>query len=147
SPGQTKNGAAREDKKPSLREEPRRPAVTKPILAAAPAVDGRAEKAPPKKAEKKRQWAPRLWEGMNFVAWVRLMGRNRCAVHFTYLYIAIIVTVVSIVHSLLRLIQEILLRGQIRRTEIRHPPIFILGHWRTGTTLLHEFLIQDERHN
>ena len=26
-------------------------------------------------------------------------------------------------------------------------PIFIVGHWRTGTTLLHEFLILDDRHN
>src|SRR5207253_8457514 len=24
---------------------------------------------------------------------------------------------------------------------------FIIGHWRTGTTLLHEFLILDERHS
>ena len=28
-----------------------------------------------------------------------------------------------------------------------HPePVFILGHWRSGTTLLHEFLILDPRH-
>ena len=28
---------------------------------------------------------------------------------------------------------------------MKAPPIFILGHWRTGTTLLHEFMIRDER--
>ncbi|HJZ57978.1 MAG TPA: sulfotransferase, partial [Gemmataceae bacterium] len=26
------------------------------------------------------------------------------------------------------------------------PPIFVLGHWRTGTTLLHEYLVLDPRH-
>src|SRR4029077_8536066 len=32
------------------------------------------------------------------------------------------------------------------RTPIREAPIFIIGHWRTGTTFLHELLILDERH-
>src|SRR5262249_55673566 len=35
---------------------------------------------------------------------------------------------------------------RVARTPIRHAPIFIIGHWRTGTTLLHEFLIRDPRH-
>ncbi|MEM9659138.1 MAG: sulfotransferase, partial [Planctomycetota bacterium] len=26
-----------------------------------------------------------------------------------------------------------------------HPPIFIIGHWRTGTTMMHELMIQDRR--
>ena len=32
------------------------------------------------------------------------------------------------------------------RTPIREAPLFIVGHWRTGTTLLHELLILDPRH-
>jgi hypothetical protein len=35
---------------------------------------------------------------------------------------------------------------KIARTEIREAPIFIVGHWRTGTTLLHELLALDPRH-
>jgi hypothetical protein len=35
---------------------------------------------------------------------------------------------------------------RIARTPIQQPPLFILGHWRTGTTLLHELLILDPRH-
>ncbi len=34
----------------------------------------------------------------------------------------------------------------LRQTKITLPPIFIVGHWRTGTTLLHELLILDPRH-
>ncbi|MHB2155499.1 sulfotransferase family protein [Calditrichota bacterium GD2] len=32
---------------------------------------------------------------------------------------------------------------QIEETEIRKPPVFILGHWRSGTTLLHKLLSKD----
>jgi hypothetical protein len=44
------------------------------------------------------------------------------------------------------LVQEAFLGPRIRRTLIREAPLFIIGHWRTGTTLLHELLILDPRH-
>ncbi|MCZ2343675.1 MAG: sulfotransferase [Bacteroidales bacterium] len=37
------------------------------------------------------------------------------------------------------------LQEEIAHTPVT-PPIFVLGHWRTGTTLLHELLIQDPAH-
>src|SRR5438874_8929098 len=102
--------------------------------------------AGPDAARRKRDWAPRMWEGCDFFGWLRLLARNRFAVHPRYVYIAVIVTVVSFVHLLLRLVQEAWLGRRIARTPIRHAPLFIVGHWRTGTTLLHELLILDERH-
>lgn len=33
----------------------------------------------------------------------------------------------------------------IRNTKIEHPPIFILGHWRSGTTLLHNLMTLDSQ--
>src|SRR5207247_4993080 len=33
----------------------------------------------------------------------------------------------------------------IEATEIKQPPIFIIGHWRSGTTYLHELMFLDER--
>jgi hypothetical protein len=92
------------------------------------------------------EWTPRIWEGIDFFAWLRLLARNRFAVDWSCLYIAVIVTLVSFVHSALRLLQEAWLGSPIRRTRLRYPPIFIIGHWRTGTTLLHELLILDPRH-
>src|SRR6516164_2707766 len=99
-----------------------------------------------KSASARPEWTPRIWEGIDFFAWVRLLARNRFAVDWSCLYIAIIVTLVSFVHSALRLLQEAWLGSAIRRTRLRYPPIFIVGHWRTGTTLLHELLILDPRH-
>jgi hypothetical protein len=100
----------------------------------------------PQRLAKQREWAPRIWEGCDCFGWLRLLARNRFAVHWSCLYIAVIVTVVSFFHLLLRLVQEAWLSRKIARTPIRQAPLFIIGHWRTGTTFLHELLILDERH-
>jgi hypothetical protein len=97
-------------------------------------------------APHKPEWAPHIWEGCDFFAWLRLLVRNRFAVDASLLYVAAIVTVVSLFHTILRILQQALLGSRIRRTSLRDAPIFIVGHWRTGTTLLHELLILDERH-
>jgi len=98
-------------------------------------------------ADKPREWMPRFWEGCDFLAWMRLLVRNRFAVGLPYVYIAVVITFVSACHTVLRLIQEALFAGPVRRTPIPRSPLFILGHWRTGTTLLHELLILDDRHS
>jgi hypothetical protein len=88
-----------------------------------------------------------MWEGCHFIAWTRLLLKNRFAVGWQYWWVAFIVTFVSYFHTILSILQDCWYGPQIRRTPIRNAPIFIIGHWRTGTTLLHEFMILDERHN
>jgi hypothetical protein len=100
--------------------------------------------APPVPAKKPR-WAPRMWEGCDFFAWLKLLFRNRCAVHPPHWYIAVIITFFSFTNTLLRLLQDAIYGRVVRKIKLTEPPIFILGHWRTGTTLLHEFMICDER--
>jgi omega-hydroxy-beta-dihydromenaquinone-9 sulfotransferase len=92
------------------------------------------------------EWTPRIWEGCDFIAWIRLLARNRFAVGWRHLYIAIIVTIVSFFHMLLRWLQQVWYGKRIKQTPITNAPIFIIGHWRTGTTLLHELMILDPRH-
>jgi hypothetical protein len=101
--------------------------------------------ADPSPSPHRPEWAPRLWEGSDFFAWMRLLARNRFAVQPAYWYIAIVVTCVSFFHTLMRVLQGAIFGSAVRRTELVAPPIFILGHWRTGTTLLHELLVQDDR--
>jgi omega-hydroxy-beta-dihydromenaquinone-9 sulfotransferase len=106
------------------------------------------ETRPPRQSRaNRREWAPRFWEGCHFFAWMRLLIRNRFAVNWRYWYIAVIITLISVLHTLLRLFQTIRYGRQLARTKVRHAPIFIIGHWRTGTTLLHELMILDDRHN
>jgi hypothetical protein len=103
--------------------------------------------SPPAGPTRQPEWAPRIWQGSDFLAWLRLLARNRFAIHPSYLYIAVIVTCVSFFHTLLRLLQEAIYGRRVERTVITQPPLFIIGHWRTGTTFLHELLVQDERHS
>ncbi|MGA7051007.1 MAG: sulfotransferase [Mycobacterium sp.] len=92
------------------------------------------------------EWAMPVWIGFSFSAWARLLIRNRFAVHWSRWHFAILFTLVSLSNSFLGLCQKILFDGRVDKTVIADPPIFIVGHWRTGTTLLHELLVLDDRH-
>jgi len=75
-----------------------------------------------------------------------LLIQNRFAVHWSKLYVAVSVTFVSVAHTILRLVQNATYGRTVKQSRIEHAPVFILGHWRAGTTLLHELLISDPRH-
>ncbi|MDB5312882.1 MAG: Sulfotransferase domain protein [Gemmataceae bacterium] len=92
-----------------------------------------------------KEWSPRIWDGMDFVGWLRLLARNRFAVHPPHWYIAASISVISVGHMVLRWVQGGLYGDRIARTPIPDHPIFVIGHWRTGTTLLHELMILDDR--
>jgi hypothetical protein len=92
------------------------------------------------------EWAAPLWIGCNFSAWMRLLIRNRFAVHWSRWHFAIIYTFLSVAHSFLGFMQKVIFGRRVADTVIADAPIFIVGHWRTGTTLLHELLTLDERH-
>lgn len=97
-------------------------------------------------AAKQPEWQPRMWLGCHFTAWLHLLARGRFWVHWPYWHIIVSDTFVCFINTLLRLVQAMFYGGRLRRTRIEQPPIFILGHWRTGTTWLHELMILDERH-
>ncbi len=98
--------------------------------------------APPPKSE----WAARLWHGADLFAWMRLLVRNHFAVQPPYWHIAAVASAASVMNSTLRVLTAAVYGGAVARTPIRQAPLFIVGHWRTGTTLLHELLILDPRH-
>jgi hypothetical protein len=86
-----------------------------------------------------------IWGGYPLSVWLGLLARNRFAVHPMFRRGAVKATLLSAVSSLLGLFQEIRYGRAIRRTAIREAPIFILGHWRCGTTYLFDLLSRDER--
>ena len=92
-----------------------------------------------------RQWAPRIWQGMGFFGWLRLAARNGLHVSPSHAYMPVVITIVSFAHTILRQVERLIYGRRIAGTAIREAPIFIVGHWRTGTTLLHELLALDER--
>lgn len=85
----------------------------------------------------------RLWHGMCFGPWFRLLAQNRFAVSLDRLPLTLSITVVSLFNSLLAVLSRAIFDRAVSRTEIDDQPVFILGHWRSGTTLLHELLACD----
>ena len=51
----------------------------------------------------------------------------------------------SILSSVFSAIQDLIFAGRVAASTLEQPPIFIIGHWRTGTTYLHELLSLDDR--
>lgn len=49
----------------------------------------------------------------------------------------------SVVNSVLNRCQRLAFEKQIARATLDHPPVFIIGHWRSGTTLMHELMSLD----
>lgn len=88
-------------------------------------------------------WTPKFWHGMTIGVWLRLLARNGFRVSPSRIPTCLSVTFVSLVNTVLWLIQEAFLGRKIDRSRIEHPPVFIIGHWRSGTTYLHELMVLD----
>jgi hypothetical protein len=97
----------------------------------------------PAKKRPSRRWAPRFFQGTDAVTWARLLYRNRFAVSPRYWHIAAILSAASTANLVLRWVQNGLYGDELARTRLDRHPVFVIGHWRTGTTLLHELLVRD----
>jgi hypothetical protein len=91
-------------------------------------------------------WAARFWDGMLTGAWLRELRRNHFRVHPLQLPLATTISFASLFNSVGRPLQQLVFGRQIARVHVKDAPIFIIGHWRSGTTLLHELMVLDERY-
>jgi len=85
--------------------------------------DGKAV-AERKSGYKDRFWIPRFWDGMNITAFFPLLVRNRFAVSLICVGMAFLIGGLSLINSLLWLIQAALFGRKIQRTKIEQDPIF-----------------------
>ena len=99
-----------------------------------------------KNLTKHHVWSVKLWHGGHFFGWLRLLIRNRFAIGPCCLHSLVFISFSSLVNTALRAVQELVWARQLKKVEIVHAPLFIIGHWRTGTTLLHELLTLDDHH-
>ena len=95
---------------------------------------------------KDRFWYPRFWDGMTLRAWLKLLKAGKFRVAPIRWGMALIITFLAVfVNSPCAWLQKIFYGKKIRETKLAGAPIFIIGHWRSGTTLLHEYMIRDTR--
>lgn len=82
--------------------------------------------------------------GFDFGGWLSLLRENNFAVDHEYWPKAMLATVVSIRNSAQRAREEKLYSSAVTATKIE-PPLFVLGHARSGTTHLLRLLTLDDR--
>ncbi len=60
--------------------------------------------------------------------------------------LACTLSAVSFFNSAMRPLQQAILGRKLAKVQVKDAPIFIVGHWRSGTTLLHEMMVLDQRY-
>lgn len=80
----------------------------------------------------------------SFRSWLRLL-RSADGIDREFLPRILVISLTTGLTSPLRLYETARYGSLVRRTEIHPSPVFIIGHWRTGTTHLHNLLCQDEQ--
>ncbi|QDU27997.1 Sulfotransferase domain protein [Anatilimnocola aggregata] len=90
-------------------------------------------------------YSPRFWHALRISDWCRLLARHGFRVHPFKLPMAAMITATTPFNSAAALLQHLWFGSYIERTRVEQPPVFIVGHWRSGTTLLHELLHLDSR--
>jgi hypothetical protein len=110
-------------------------------------IESRPKPSAPKKQKTNSYpwYSPRFWHGMRFGDWVKLVARHRFRMHPLRWPMAFLITPCTVFNSTMAGLQSLRHGKQIANTPIDQPPIFIVGHWRSGTTHLHELMVLDER--
>ena len=80
--------------------------------------------------------------GISFRNWIQLLDRNG-GIDARYIDRAAFITLGSLFTAPSRFIFTHFYKHQIKDYVMEKPPVFIIGHWRSGTTFLHELLSSD----
>jgi hypothetical protein len=90
-------------------------------------------------------YSPRFWHALRVTDWFKLCAKHGFRIHPLRMPMAALITGTTPFNSSAALLQHLWFGRYIEGTRIETPPVFIVGHWRSGTTLLHELLSHDSR--
>ncbi|MAT70952.1 MAG: hypothetical protein CMJ58_15680 [Planctomycetaceae bacterium] len=85
-----------------------------------------------------------MWHGMTVGIWLKMLARGGFRVSPGRIPMCLSISLASAVNSTLRVWEELTTRRRVDAVDLQ-PPLMIVGHWRTGTTLLHELMVLDEQ--
>ena len=83
--------------------------------------------------------------GASLTNLLRLYSQNKFMISIKYMPRMFYATVMSNIMAPFRIKEKIKFNKKIKQTEIKHPPLFIIGHWRSGTTYIHNILSNDNQ--
>ena len=82
--------------------------------------------------------------GITLSAWLEVLWRRRQHVEWSrYWQRVVFISAIALFNSLLAVVEYVIYGRAIARQRVHTRPLFILGHPRTGTTLLHNLLSLD----
>jgi hypothetical protein len=84
-----------------------------------------------------------FWFGMRFGALLKLFKRGRYSFTLNCIPDTLLLLLWTPWNSVLYWISEARYRAAAEAMPLAPPPIFVMGHWRTGTTLMHDLLSVD----
>ncbi|MEQ1500714.1 MAG: sulfotransferase [Myxococcota bacterium] len=84
--------------------------------------------------------------GIRLGRWLGLLARHRFRVHPVYWHRAAAIGAVGLLSSVLGAATWLAYGSRVRAQVLDPPPLFVLGHWRSGTTHLHNLLAHDPNH-
>lgn len=79
--------------------------------------------------------------GSTITNYFRILRKGHIAPR--YYFKIFLTTLIVLIATPFHLWEKIIFRKRLKEFEFKKPPIFILGHWRSGTTLLHNMLTKD----
>jgi hypothetical protein len=88
----------------------------------------------------KRWSTDQLITGIEAQDWVQLLAKNNWRVDPLYLHRLAFVAGMSVPTTVMGRIEDMRYGRKLANTEIDPVPLFIIGHWRSGTTHLHNLL-------
>ena len=89
---------------------------------------------------------PKFWYGSELWALLRVFPRRGFSVAPARIPALVVGLYFSFCNSVLGAACYLVFAHRLSRVEFRKPPIFIIGHWRSGTTYLHELLASPPDH-
>ncbi len=95
--------------------------------------------------EKRLDVTKEILAGENLLNFLHLLVQNRFRISFPYIPRLLYSLLMGCIVGPFRVLERLRFDARIWETEVRHPPLFILGHWRSGTTYMHNLLSQDKQ--
>src|SRR5262245_44641301 len=96
--------------------------------------------------ESPRWFTGTLWHMMGITAWWRMLRAYSFRMSPSKTPMAVTITGAALCISAAGLVQSAIFGRRLRKVAVEHDPVFVIGHWRSGTTHLHELLSLDPRY-